>query len=70
MTDHPINPPPELVQKWLDSLFTEGGLGIDPHKLSTGLAVRAAQWGYEQHEKMLLDAMHSIVPQPYEPEAE
>ena len=70
MTDYPITPPPKLVQKWLDSLFAEGGLGIDPHKLSTGLAARAAQWGYEQHEKMLLDAMHAVVPQPYEPEAQ
>jgi hypothetical protein len=43
-----ITPPPKLVQKWLDALFYEGGLGIDPHKLSTGLATRAAQWGADQ----------------------
>jgi hypothetical protein len=45
---HPITPPPELVREWLDTLFDEGGLGIDPHKLSTGLAARAAQWGADQ----------------------
>ncbi len=43
-----IIPPPELVREWLDTLFDEGGLGIDPHKLSTGLAARAAQWGSDQ----------------------
>jgi hypothetical protein len=46
MTD--ITPPPELVREWLDTLFDERGLGIDPHKLSTGLAARAAQWGADQ----------------------
>jgi hypothetical protein len=45
---NPITPPPELVQQWLDALFDEGGCGIDPHKLSTGLAARAAQWGADQ----------------------
>ena len=45
---NPITPPPELVQQWLDALFSEGGLGIDPHKLSKGLAARAAQWGADQ----------------------
>jgi hypothetical protein len=60
---HPITPPPELVQKWFD----QAELATDRIHC---IAARAAQWGYEQHEKMLLDAMHSVVPQPYEPEAE
>ena len=42
MTDHPtITPPPELVQKWFDQ-----------SELATNrihcIAIRAAQWGYEQ----------------------
>ncbi len=56
---HPITPPPELIEQWMQD-----------HATKYDLARRAAQWGYEQHEKMLLDAMHSVVPQPYEPEAE
>jgi hypothetical protein len=43
-----ITPPPEMVQQWLDTLFEQGGLGIDAHKLSMGLAARAAQWGADQ----------------------
>ena len=29
-----------------------------------------AKWGWDQHEKALLDAMHSVVPQPCEPDSE
>ena len=51
-------PPPELIQKWC--------------KASRGdhleIILKAAEWGYQQHEKELLDAMHAVVPQPYEPE--
>ena len=37
MTDHPITPPPELVQQWAgESLATQN------------LCNRAAQWGYDQ----------------------
>ena len=41
MTDHPITPPPELVQKWFDQA-----------ELATNrihcIATRAAQWGADQ----------------------
>jgi len=63
MTQHPITPPPELVQQWLAQR-------ADYEKGFNELLIEAAQWGYEQHEKELLDAMHAVVPQPYEPEAE
>ncbi len=65
---HPATPPPELVQQWIQ----EADGGHDPRwqDYEQDIATRAAQWGYEQHEKMLLDAMHAVVPQPYEPEAE
>jgi hypothetical protein len=65
MTQHPITPPPELVQQWF-----LGARAMPVDQWVTDVATQAAQWGYEQHEKMLLDAMHAIVPQPYEPEAE
>jgi hypothetical protein len=65
---HPITPPPELVRQWLLEYYG-GDLG-EVSLEEMYVARCAAQWGYEQHEKMLLDAMHSVVPQPYEPEAE
>jgi hypothetical protein len=64
---HPITPPPELVEDWIE-LAKPGSWKRPPDP--NVLCALAARWGYEQHEKMLLDAMHSIVPQPYEPEAE
>jgi hypothetical protein len=68
ITDRPITPSPELVRQWLLEYYG-GDLGeVSPEEMY--VARCAAQWGYEQHEKALLDAMHSIVPQPYEPEAE
>jgi hypothetical protein len=65
--NHPITPPPELVRQWATS---NGTHYEDLAVLCGHVAARAAQWGYEQHEKELLDAMHSVVPQPYEPEAQ
>ena len=45
MTEHPITPPPELVEKWLSSAFK--------NRLSDGLkieqvATQAARWGADQ----------------------
>jgi hypothetical protein len=39
MSDHPITPPPELVQQWINE---EGGL------TAGHIATRAAQWGADQ----------------------
>ncbi len=63
-----ITPPPELVQQWMKEFDDPQHCHWEEYE--TGIATRAAQWGYQQHEKALLDAMHSVVPQPYEPENE
>jgi hypothetical protein len=39
---HPITPPPELVQQWLNESVDEGDIS------GTHLANRAAQWGADQ----------------------
>jgi hypothetical protein len=38
---HPITPPPELVQQWVDAYFGGGISHVD-------LAAQAAQWGADQ----------------------
>jgi hypothetical protein len=53
MTDHPIPPPPELVQQLIGGAFgtMDQADFSDPEKLSEALrilATRAAQWGYQQ----------------------
>jgi hypothetical protein len=42
MTDHPITPPPELVQQWREQAprYRDGGVGREDW-----LTARAAQWG-------------------------
>lgn len=44
MTDHPITPPPELVQQWLGDFFGCVVSGELSHS-ERFLATRAAQWG-------------------------
>ena len=41
MTDHPITPPPELVQQWYDNM------GPDPGPFES-FAIAAARWGADQ----------------------
>ena len=53
----PLTPPPELVQEWLSEFYDFPTAPV--RALWTHVANRAAQWGYQQHEKTLLDAMHS-----------
>ena len=42
-SDHPITPPPELVQQWCDASKTG-----EIHFCVDDLATRAAQWGADQ----------------------
>ena len=65
---HPITLPPELVCQWLLEYYGGDFGEVSPEEMY--VARCAAEWGYQQHERALLDAMHAIVPPPYEPEAE
>jgi hypothetical protein len=40
---HPMTPPPELVQQWLEDAPEDGELGISKH-----IATQAARWGADQ----------------------
>ena len=55
---HPITPSPELIEEWIELSRPTPVSYSNPNVLAT----YAARWGYEQHEKMLLDAMHATVP--------
>jgi hypothetical protein len=41
---HPITPPPELVEQWYDACILEGAITYDEYKF----AAFAAQWGADQ----------------------
>ena len=58
-----ITPPPDLLQQWIDECSDV------KEPFFVHIANQAAKWGYLQHEKSLLDAMHSIVsPIDFEPD--
>jgi len=49
-TEHPITPPPELVQQWLDypwGLLEQASITITTNRLQN-VASKAAQWGADQ----------------------
>jgi hypothetical protein len=52
-TQHPITPPPELVEQWLSSHdflwgpVEQGSITITPYRLQN-VATRATQWGADQ----------------------
>ena len=54
MTDHPITPPPELVQQWIAEIWHEG-TPVQVAQSDLHLATRAAAWGYQQAIKELED---------------
>jgi hypothetical protein len=49
MTDqHPITPPPELVQQWIEETRSHDCIGAYPADLEQCVATRAAQWGADK----------------------
>jgi hypothetical protein len=61
---HPITPPPELVQQWLGEFFgcTLSGELSDSERF---LATRAAQWGADQELKACCEWMADETPTNY-----
>jgi hypothetical protein len=48
MTNHPIAPPPELVEQWIEETRSRDTIGSYPEDLDQRIANRAAQWGADQ----------------------
>ena len=54
MTNHPIIPPPELVQEWWDKVPGTFTSLVD----ETHLATQAAQWGADQELEACINYFH------------
>ena len=54
-SDHPITPPPELVQQWLNEV-DEGNI------FGEHLAAQAAQWGADQELEACVKWLNSYMP--------
>ena len=63
MTDHPITPPPELVQQWIAEIWYEG-TPVQVAQSDLHLADRAARWGADQE----LEAIIRLAGEPALPE--
>ena len=61
MTNHPITPPPELVQQWVAELWQEGTPKFELH-LATHIATRSAQWGADQELEACCEWVEKTIP--------
>jgi hypothetical protein len=48
MTDHPITPPPELVEQWVQATESNDCIGAFPTNFEKRICIAAAQWGADQ----------------------
>jgi hypothetical protein len=55
---HPITPPPELVQAWSDEALTASGM----FEVKMKFATRAAQWGADQELEACVKWLNSYIP--------
>ena len=53
---HPMTPPPELVQQWLEDAPEDGELGISKH-----IATQAARWGANQELDACCEDIFEII---------
>jgi hypothetical protein len=56
MTDHPITPPPELVEQWNEEAV---GTHFPPYGYSQHIATRAAQYGADQELEACCEFLRS-----------
>jgi len=48
MTEHPITPPPELVQQWVQATESNDCIGAFPTNFEKRICTAAARWGADQ----------------------
>ena len=48
MTDHPITPPPELVEQWVQATESSDCIGAFPTNFEKRICTAAARWGADQ----------------------
>ncbi len=47
-TEHPITPPPELVEQWLENTRSHDCIGAYPANYEQLICTQAARWGADQ----------------------
>ena len=54
---HPITPPPELVQQWASAFY---GTTIAPGEAAIDIATKAAQWGANQELEACVELLSDL----------
>jgi hypothetical protein len=62
---HPITPPPELVEQWIEETRSHDCIGAYPADLEQCVATRAAQWGADQELEACCKWLAEETPEPY-----
>ncbi len=57
---HPITPPPELVQQWIEETRSHDCIGSYPNDLEQRVATRAAQYGADQELEACCGALDEL----------
>jgi hypothetical protein len=57
---HPITPPPELVQQWIEETRSHDCIGSYPNDLEQRVATCAAQWGADQELEACCGALDEL----------
>jgi hypothetical protein len=55
MTDHPITPPPELVEQWVQATESNDCIGAFPTNFEKRICTAAARWGADQELEACCD---------------
>ena len=61
--EHPITPPPELVEQWLDEHY--GAVSVAPGGATSHVANLAAQWGADQELEACVKWLDEGLMTPY-----
>ena len=56
--EHPITPPPELVEQWIQSTRSNDCIGAYPENYEYLVATQAARWGADQELEACCEWLH------------
>ena len=60
--EHPITPPPELVEQWLESTRSDDCIGAFPTDFEQRICTAAARWGADQELEACCEWLRRSLP--------
>ena len=62
MTEHPITPPPELVEQWVQATESNDCIGAFPTNFEKRICTAAARWGADQELEACCEWVEKTIP--------